>query len=66
MGDFEVIQRTTDGFFSSTLLLKQWNKLSEKGENIIPSFMGMIKKKDLDDYLFLKSTKEFISMIMFK
>ena len=66
MGDFDVIQRTKDGFFNSTLLLKQWNKLSEKGENIIPSFMGMMKKKDLDDYLFLKSTKEFISTIMFK
>lgn len=26
MGDFEVTQRTKDGFFNATELLKQWNK----------------------------------------
>ena len=26
MGNFDVIQRTKDGFFNATSLLKQWNE----------------------------------------
>ena len=29
MGNFEVIQRTKDGFFNATALLKQWNNTVE-------------------------------------
>ncbi len=35
MGNFEVFQRTSDGFFNATTLLKQWNANS-----------GMNKKLD--------------------
>jgi hypothetical protein len=49
MGNFEVFQRTSDGFFNATALLRQWNK----GD----------KKKDLDDFLGNKMTKEYIKVI---
>ena len=51
MGDFEVHQRTSDGYFNATTLLKQWNKK-----------MGM--KKQLKDYEENKSTKEFIQSMI--
>lgn len=51
MGDFEVHQRTKDGFFNATTLLNQWNKQS-----------GM--KKEIKDYLNNKSTKEFIQTMI--
>ena len=35
MGNFSVYQRTNDGMFNATELLKQWNKTG--------------KKKDMDD-----------------
>lgn len=50
MGKFEVFQRTSDGFFNATALLKQWNGNS-----------GMGKK--LDHYFENKSTEEFITTI---
>jgi uncharacterized damage-inducible protein DinB len=50
MGNFEVFQRTSDGFFNATTLLKQWNANS-----------GMNKK--LDHYFENKSTEEFITTI---
>lgn len=51
MGDFEVTQRTKDGFFNATELLKQWNKKS-----------GM--KKEVTKFLDLDSTSELIRVIM--
>lgn len=53
MGDFEVIQRTLDGRFNATHLLKQWNDKH-----------GM--KKEMFDYFDNKSTKEFIKTIIEK
>lgn len=50
MGKFDVSQRTSDGFFNATALLKQWNGNS-----------GMGKK--LDHYFENKSTEEFITTI---
>ena len=50
MGNFEVVQRTKDGMFNATELLKQWNKYS-----------GM--KKEIKDFFENKSTKEFIQTI---
>lgn len=50
MGEFDVLQRTSDGMFNATYLLKQWNTYSEK-------------KKDLDDFLSNKATKEYIRVI---
>jgi KilA-N domain len=50
MGQFEVLQRTSDGFFNATSLLKAWNE-----------FKGMDKK--FDHYTSLKSTKEFMETL---
>ena len=49
MGNFSVYQRTNDGMFNATELLKQWNKTG--------------KKKDMDDFLSNKMTKEYITVI---
>lgn len=49
MGCFSVYQRTSDGMFNATELLKQWNKNG--------------KKKDMDDFLSNKMTKEYITVI---
>ncbi len=51
MGQFEVMQRTSDGMFNATTLLKQWN-----------GTMGM--KKEMGDYFENHSTKEFICTII--
>lgn len=53
MGEFKVTQRTKDGFFNATALLKQWN--SSKG-----------MKKEVKDYFELRSTKDFVSIIIEK
>jgi hypothetical protein len=58
MGDFSVNQRTKDGFFNATDLLRQWNLNTQN--------FGGLKKKDLDDYLNNKSTQEFVSTIIQK
>lgn len=51
MGEFKVVQRTKDGFFNATELLKQWNHHS-----------GM--KKEVGDYFDNHSTNELISTII--
>ncbi len=51
MGDFDIIQRTKDGMFNATLLLKQWNKSS-----------GM--KKEIKDFFSNKHTEEFINVLV--
>lgn len=51
MGEFTVIQRTKDGFFNATALLKQWN--SKKGT-----------KKEVTKFFDLESTSELIQTIM--
>ena len=47
MGQFDVMQRTSDGKFNATGLLAQWNK-------------GNKSKKQLSDFTRLSQTKEFI------
>jgi hypothetical protein len=49
MGVFDVHQRTKDGMFNATSLVNQW--VSEN------------KRKDVSDFLSLKSTKQFISAL---
>ena len=49
MGDFEVIQRTGDGFFDGNFLLSQWNKSNDR--------------KRIDKFLNNSSTIEFISTL---
>lgn len=51
MGNFEVFQRTSDGFFNATALLSQWNLSS-----------GM--KKQMVHYFDQSSTDEFITAII--
>ena len=51
MGDFDVIQRTSDGMFNATMLLKQWNEMS--GD-----------KKEITKFFENENTKEFISALI--
>lgn len=51
MASFRVEQRTKDGFFNATSLIKQWNE--EKA-----------MKKEIKDYLENKSTEEFIKALI--
>lgn len=50
MGNFEVTQRTKDGMFNATSLLKQWNDQSGQ-------------RKGVDEFIRKKSTKEFVDSI---
>ncbi|MEE0968979.1 MAG: KilA-N domain-containing protein [Clostridia bacterium] len=51
MGDFTVTQRTKDGFFNATALLKQWNSAT-------------CSQKELKHYFENKSTEEFINALI--
>lgn len=51
MGNFEVFQRTQDGFFNATALLKQWNSQSKS-------------ERKMDNYFNVKGTNEFVDTIM--
>lgn len=51
MGDFKVSQRTKDGYFNATSLLKQWNE------------SGMGSKKEMHDYFRMSQTEEFIKAL---
>lgn len=51
MGDFSVTQRTKDGFFNATYLLKQWNQKHTS-------------ERKMDNYFNSEKSKEFISTIM--
>lgn len=50
MGEFEVLQRTNDGMFNATVLLKQWNE-----------FAGM--QKSLDHFFENNKTIDFIEVL---
>lgn len=52
MGDFDVSQRTKDGMFNATALLKQWNAQD-----------GVAQRK-LDNYFASAKTTEFIDTII--
>lgn len=56
MGQFKVEQRTKDGYFNATALLKQWNLNAQN--------FGDLKRKEIDNYLNNKATKEFIEAIV--
>jgi hypothetical protein len=51
MGNFDVFQRTSDGMFNATALLKQWNNQS-------------VSQRKLDNYFNSDKTKEFVNTIM--
>lgn len=48
MGDFEVLQRTSDGYFDANALLARWN--TTKGNT----------RKNMPDFVNAKNTKEFL------
>lgn len=50
MGTFTVEQRTKDGYFNATTLIKQWNE-------------NAAAKKEIKDYLDNKSTQEFLNAL---
>lgn len=50
MGDFNVHQRTKDGMFNATSLLKQWNKTNNS-------------KKEIASFFKMGKTKEFIEVL---
>lgn len=50
MGNFSVMQRTKDGMFNATLLIKQWNEQS-------------VSNRKMDNYFNSDKTKEFIKTI---
>ncbi|BFP39505.1 hypothetical protein FGF1_03500 [Flavobacteriaceae bacterium GF1] len=52
MGDFEVLQRTKDGMFNATSLLKQWNKSN-----------NIKRGKEVNGFLKSKPTKEFMEAL---
>ena len=47
MGDFKVEQRTKDGYFNATTLLKQWNEANEKKKEIKIVSIALIINKPL-------------------
>lgn len=51
MGDFIVTQRTKDGFFNATALLKQWNA-------------NEMSERKLSNYFASEKTTEFVETIM--
>lgn len=53
MGEFSVYQRTSDGMFNATSLLKQWNSLSPT-------------ERKMDNYFNLQGTGEFVNTIIAK
>ena len=47
MGDFDVIQRTSDSFFNATNLLNQWNKQNPNNQRRMDKFWDITNLKDL-------------------
>ena len=52
MGEFDVIQRTSDGFFDGNALLRQWNSISENS------------RRDMNEFTESPKTKEFIDALI--
>lgn len=59
MGQFQVEQRTKDGMFNATALLKQWNT-----SVLVDTQNSGYVKKDMDDFFANKNVKEFIDALM--
>lgn len=67
MGQFEVLQRTSDGMFNATALLKQWNE-HVKAQILHTHSNGDVlaiplRTKDLDDFMKIIPTQAFIRTI---
>lgn len=55
LANFIVEQRSKDGYFNGTELLKQWNNQ----EDLNTQKIGDYEMKDIDDYFNNKTTKQF-------
>ena len=77
MGNFDVIQRTKDGFFNATTLLKQWNEFvrnvnlndinfDQINKNLNRGNSPHLKEKDIKEFFSNKSTQEYIGVILSK
>lgn len=65
MGQFAVEQRTKDGMFNATALMKQWNQyVSENMHDTNTQKNGYLKKKDIDDFFANKGTSLFIEALL--
>ena len=51
MGNFDVFQRTSDGYFDANALLKQWNEVADN------------PRREMKKFLDTKSTQEFIEVL---
>ena len=60
MGEFNVTQRTKDGFVCATELLRQWNEYANLNRGNSPH----LKQKDLKEFFYNKNTKEFIDALL--
>ncbi len=60
MGEFNVTQRTKDGSFCATELLRQWNEYANLNRGNSPH----LKQKDLKEFFYNKNTKEFIDALL--
>lgn len=51
MGDFNVFQRTSDGYFDANELLRQWNAVEGNPERNLKRFLESPKTKEFIDAL---------------
>lgn len=51
MGEYDVLQRTSDGYFEANALLRQWNAKSDNATLAISKFLGQSKIKDFMEAL---------------
>lgn len=51
MGNFDVFQRTSDGYFDANALLKQWNEVEDN------------PRREMKKFLDNKGTQEFIEVL---
>ena len=63
LGMFSVSQRTKDGMFNATDLLRQWNTMVD-GENLNHQNFGGLKKREMKDFFSNKNTQEFIEALI--
>ena len=61
---FDVLQRTSDGYFNATSLIKAWNESIENQQVNLHRGNSPYVKKELKEYLSNKTTIEFIQTIM--
>lgn len=46
MGMFEVLQRTSDGYFDGNALLSQWKKVNPRNKDSVNDFISQKKVQD--------------------